>query len=99
MQFIPATAARYGLTDAYQPVPAIRAAGALQISWVPLDIRRKTFVPIVNLADFTNAPTRRDSNGQIDLDHIVAVSLQDMGAQKNMAGPNEITLHGMTWIY
>ncbi len=73
--------------------------GAVWTAPVPVDVRRQTFVPIVNLADFTNLPTRRAANGQLDLDHIVAVSLQDIGAQKNMAGPNTITLRGMTWIY
>ncbi len=73
--------------------------GAVWIAPVPVDVRRQTYVPIVRLADFTNAPTRRDANGHIDLDRIVAVSLQDIGAQKSLAGPNDITLHGMTWIY
>lgn len=75
------------------------SGGGVWTALVPLDMRRKNFVPIVRLSEFINAPTRRDANGQIDLDRIIAVSLQDIGAQKNLAGPNELQLHGMTWIY
>jgi hypothetical protein len=57
--------------------------------------QRVTFL----LPRFKNERTRPDNNGQIDLNQVETVTISDVGAQINIAGPNDITLRSATWMY
>jgi hypothetical protein len=74
-------------------------SGAVYSAVVALDPRRRKHRQLVALPDLKIEGARRDPNGQLDLAQIEAISLTDAGAQRGLPGPNEITLHGVAWIY
>jgi hypothetical protein len=75
------------------------AGGGVWSVRVPLEARRRRHTLSVPLASLTTQGGNRDADGKINLDRVIAISLREAGADKGLAGPNEVTLHGVTWIY